>query len=104
MSKDETIQLTKKIGSKYVLDVFHNVSKVETANFFKKSVLNNKKGIIITDELYKLRENKVLDKIGKEIEGRWNLIESSWENKTPNMIIEYPDKDKMFFYTREQNN
>ncbi|MDW7668392.1 MAG: hypothetical protein SCJ93_06170 [Bacillota bacterium] len=26
------------------------------------------------------------------------------ENKNPNIIIEYSDKDKMFFNTREQSN
>ncbi len=105
LSFDELIDITKKIGFLNVLDAFHNVSGYEgDTRFFHKEVRDNKKGIVLTDQIYKLRENKDSANLYDEIEGRWNLVETSWEERRPNMIIEYDVETNELFTLRGQSN
>jgi 5-methylcytosine-specific restriction endonuclease McrA len=105
ISDDELYDITKKYGFNNVIDAFHNVDSHEKKDsFYEKTIRNNKKGIIVTDNLYNLRESNDLDKLEKEIEGRWNLVETSWEQRNPNMIIEYEPEDMSLFTLRQQSN
>lgn len=100
ISHYQLIDITTKLGFNNVLDAFHNVSGFNgDTRFFHKTVRNGKKGIVLTDELYKLRMESASGNLLDEIEGRWNLVETSWEERRPNMIIHYDqDTDNLFTY------
>lgn len=97
IAEDELIDVTKKFGFKYVIDAFPKL-KIEYENqpVFYEKVVRGQKGIQLNDNLHKLTECKQFGNLSHEIEGRWNLVESSWTEQNPNFLIEYDDVDKLF--------
>ena len=94
---DQLIQLTKKEGFKYVIDAFPNLgSEIDNQPVFYHKSLHGQKGIELTDHLYRLVQNTQINNIAEEIEGRWNLVEASWTENNPSLLIEYDDVDELF--------
>lgn len=106
LTEDEIIALTVSTGFQYVIDAFPKLKKEygQGAQFYTKSVIDNVKGITIDDSLYRLRELAQASNLSEEVEGRWNLVESSWDAKGDKLIIEYDDTEKLFCGRRIQSN
>ena len=73
------IDITVAKGFNNVIDAFHVVNCGNIpVEFYKKDYANGKKRIILTDEIYKLRETPFADNFAVEAESRWNLVETAW--------------------------
>lgn len=97
IDEDELIGVTKKFGFKYVIDAFPRlkINYEDQPVFYEKAVVGQK-GIQLTDNLHKLTESNQVENLAHEIEGRWNLVETSWTEQNPNFLIEYDDVEKLF--------
>jgi 5-methylcytosine-specific restriction endonuclease McrA len=79
ISYDQLISSTVKLGFNNVLDAFHNVNGNEISNrFFTKAGTSNSHGIILCDDLYKLKEIPFESNLDVEVEARWKLVETAW--------------------------
>ena len=97
IDEDELIDVTKKFGFKYVIDAFPNLKEnYDNQPVFYEKAVRGHKGIQLSDNLHKLTECEQFENLPHEIEGRWNLVESSWTEQNPNFLIEYDDVEKLF--------
>jgi 5-methylcytosine-specific restriction endonuclease McrA len=80
LSVDELIDRTAHEGFKYVLDRFHVVDREPMKKkFYATSTRGSERGIILTDEMYQLTEQKQFENLIGEIESRWRIVEVSWK-------------------------
>ncbi|PUB09604.1 hypothetical protein [Paenisporosarcina sp. OV554] len=87
---DQLLLVTEKLGFKNVLDAFHNVPGTSLqSNFFIKDVKGKSLGITLSDDLFKMNDGTQSKSMVEEIEGRWNLGETAWNEKNPNLEIKY---------------
>lgn len=80
IAQDTLISTTAKLGFNNVLDAFHIVNgEAIVEPFFVKQGQSNSSGIILTDNVYRLKELKFERNLNAEVEARWRLIETAWE-------------------------
>jgi len=97
IDNDQLIHLTKNFGFRHVIDAFPNLgSEIDNQPAFYHKAVQGQKGIELTDHLYRLVQNTQINNIVEEIEGRWNLVEASWTENNPSLLIEYDDVDELF--------
>jgi len=97
ITEDELINVTKKFGFKYVIDAFPKLKiNYENQPVFYQKVIRGQKGIELTDNLHMLNQKEQSNNLKHEIEGRWNLVETSWTEQNPKFLIEYDDVEKLF--------
>jgi len=99
ISKDELIDITRK-DEWVVLKKFHLIKGgVLPLSFFFKEKKGLSKKIILTDNLFKLNESKQFENLNFETEGRWNLLERSWQLKIPYhlLMVEYDTLGEKLF-------
>lgn len=103
ITKTRLIDTTVQRGFENVIDAFHNLSLGETAvRFFMDERRGANKGIVLTDELFKLLEKLQSENLPHEVEARWRLVETAWElNISRNLIsIDYdPDNQLLFTFS-----
>lgn len=101
INRDELISITKKHGFNYVLDAFHKVAGEDIdVLFYEKS----KDKLILTDNLFDIKENENLKVLSKELEARWNLVEKSWElGINANLLEVKYDRNDNGLYTLNKN-
>lgn len=100
LGKDELIRTTVKYGYANVLDAFHVVNREEIpVKFFDKSTNGKQKGIILTDNIFRLMESIQNPNLPHEVEARWNLVETAWKlgMKSSLVAVHYDDTDNMFY-------
>lgn len=100
ISYDELINATVKNGFTYVLDAFHVVNNNSTPiHFYEKKFTSKNKGIILSDNLYKLRETPFFHNFFNETESRWNLVETAWSlNISRNLLnVKFDDRREILF-------
>ncbi|MCP8615237.1 HNH endonuclease [Salirhabdus salicampi] len=95
---EQLLDVTEKLGFNNVIDAFHNIPAGELEkSFFKKSVQGYKKGIILTDDLFKLGQSRDFENMYEEVEGRWNLVETAWHERNPKLEVKFDiDKEELF--------
>lgn len=96
----ELLYLTEKHGFVNVIDAFQNVNKSVIPNtFYQKNFNGQKKEIVITDNLLKLKESFHFQNFMQETDARWNLVETAWNlNINPNLLeVKYDKEGAMFF-------
>ncbi|WJQ82613.1 HNH endonuclease domain-containing protein [Brevibacillus brevis] len=104
VSQAQLIQATEKYGFVNVLDAFHNVNNVALPiKFFDVVKEGRKKGIVLTDDIYKINESSQFNNLDFEIEGRWRLVETAWSlDLTPNLLtVDYDNKNNTLFINSE---
>lgn len=80
ISDTEMLSVTLQVGFRYVLDAFHMVNQGRTPiKFYEQIKTNRVKGIVLTDELFKLVDSSQKGNLSYEIEARWRLVETAWE-------------------------
>ncbi len=101
ITKTRLIDTTVQRGFENVIDAFHNLSVGETAvRFFVDERRGANKGIILTDELFKLLEKLQSENLPHEVEARWRLVETAWElNISRNLISVNYDPDNQLLFT-----
>jgi hypothetical protein len=96
ISRDELIAKTVKLGFNNVIDAFHIVNQGEIpVRFFDDLRKGPKKGLLIRDEMLRLRESIQFGNLPDEVESRWRLVETAWTLKVGArpLEIEYTPKD-----------
>jgi len=96
-SEDVMIEKTVKNGFTYVLDAFHNVHGVETDIKFFIDERKSNNGLRLSDDFLKLAEQIDFLELESEVEARWQLVESAWENNVSRnlMLVEYQEKGQL---------
>lgn len=92
ISKSQLVQTTASKGFNNVLDAFHIVNGLEIPErFFHKRTKRNSDGIILDDNVFKLREIVNSQNFDAEIEARWRLVETAWSLNvaTSLLTVEY---------------
>ncbi len=99
---DLQVQSTK-LGFVNVIDAFHNVSGGEVVRFFEDTRDRNK-GIILTDNYYKLYENKQKDNLKLEVNSRWRLWETAISlNINPSLLEINADQSSQRLFVINEN-
>ena len=99
ISEDVLVSETVKRGFRYVFDRFHHVNNGEMPVKFFVDESKDKSGITLTDDFFRLSEGNQFNNLPKEVEARWNLVETAWDlNTSANLLdIEYdPDQTRLF--------
>lgn len=98
IDQGELIEHTTRYGFKNVIDAFPNlrIGQGDQVQFYQKAVRDNRKGIVLTDNLHKMVREQQADNLIHEIEGRWNLVETSWSEQNSALLIEYDDINQLF--------
>jgi hypothetical protein len=88
ISEDQLIQTTIKYGFVNVVDAFQNVNgDIIKDPFFQKNYADSKKEVILTDNIFKLREVLQFINLEQEVDARWNLVETAWNLQiNPNLL------------------
>ncbi len=97
---DELIKLTLNNPFQNVIERFHNINGSELSKkFYDISTRSNTKGIVLTDNLFLINENKSLDNLFIETEARWNLVETAWSlNISPSLLnVSFDETDCSLF-------
>jgi len=84
---DNLISITEKYGFNNVVDAFQNVNGAVIPNKFYEKDYAKTKRIVITDDLLKLKESIQFTNFNKEVDARWNLVETAWNLQiNPNLL------------------
>lgn len=99
---DDIVKLTLNTPFKNVIDRFHTVNDSDLdTKFYEIATRNKVKGIVLTDNLYKISENSSLNNLFIETEARWNLVENAWSlSINPALLnVSYDNDDNSLFIT-----
>lgn len=96
---------TVKLGFQNVLDAFHTVNRKELpVRFFVDERQRAKKGIQLSDELFKLRELFQVENLPDEVEARWSLVETAWHlNLNRRLIAVQYDETGQSLFTEDSH-
>ena len=99
LSKTQLLDVTKRLGFKYVLDAFHVVNGKElNKRFFNYN--RKARQIILTDAILELCSSEAGSALMQETEARWRLVETSWSLGISNNLIK-ADEDLNFLYSND---
>jgi hypothetical protein len=99
IGEKELIAETVKLGFKDVLKAFHKVCGADIPDpFFHVEKRGSNTGLILTPQLIKLSHSIQATNLPHEVESRWRLVETSWEQKVSRNILrlEYDSDDELF--------
>lgn len=98
ISHEALIEKTVRYGFKNVIDAFHNVNGDAVIDpFYDPYADAGQKGIVITDNLLRLKDSSHFDSFEHEVEARWNLVESAWSLNLSPAALEVGVDDKHEF-------
>jgi hypothetical protein len=96
---EETLrEQTVRLGFVNVIDAFHNVAQAEVPRFFDDA-RQEKRGIVLSDNLYKVLQSDQQDNLKLEVNSRWRLWETAISLDINPRLIEInadPQKDALF--------
>ncbi|MFT5725901.1 MAG: 5-methylcytosine-specific restriction endonuclease McrA [Desulforhopalus sp.] len=99
-SHDNLVETTVSLGFNNVIDAFHIVGKGEVPERFFIDERKERKGIIVTDSLLKLKEKIQFTNFQHEVEARWRLVETAWSLQINPQLLEVRfDSDSNELYT-----
>ena len=93
------IAVTEQKGFNNVIDAFHVVNEGPIPiKFYEKDYSRDSKRIVLTDDVFRLREIPFSDNLFAESEARWNLVEKAWElNLSRSLLtVRYDETDQKF--------
>lgn len=100
ISEDELYKLTQKLGFVNVVDAFQNVNgEIIPNSFYEKNFRRNKKELILTDNILRIKELFQYRNFEQEVEARWKLVETAWNLQVnPNLLeVQYDEDQSLFF-------
>ncbi len=99
-TKNHLVSSTVKLGFNNVIDAFHVVGKGEVPERFFIDERKERKGIVVTDTLLKLKDNIQFSNFSHEVEARWRLVETAWSLQINPQLLEVRfDSDSNDLYT-----
>ena len=92
---DRLLDITERQGFVNVVDAFQNVNgDIVPDRFYEKDYNGTSKRIVITDNLLNLKEKVQFANFENEVEARWSLVETAWNNDiNPNLLEVKIDDD-----------
>lgn len=103
-SKSDLIASTVSLGFNNVIDAFHIVGRGEVPEKFFIDERKERKGIVVTDTLLKLKEKIQFSNFPHEVEARWRLVETAWSLQINPQLLEVRfDEDSNELYTEFNN-
>jgi len=88
VKKEELLEPTVKLGFANMIDAFHVVHDGDIdVRFFTDERKNAEKGIRLTLDLFKLRQQYQYRNLPTEVEARWRLVETAWELNLPRHVL-----------------
>ena len=105
ITHDKLIGVTTQLGFQNVIDAFHNVNNAEIPQrFFTDERDGTRKGIRLTDNLFRLHELEAAESLVPEVEARWRLVETAWElNISRRLISVTHDMEAEQFFVTDEN-
>lgn len=88
ISDEQLLSTTIRYGFTNVVDAFQNVNGGIIHNpFYDKDYGNGYKRIVLRDDIFRLKESVQFANLDKEVDARWNLVETAWNLKmNPNLL------------------
>jgi hypothetical protein len=101
---DAVRRKTAALGFQNVIDAFHVVNREAIPVQFFVDERKTRGGIVITDELLRLRESVQFANLPFETEGRWRLVETAWGlSLHPGLLsVRYDDNSALLFVRNER--
>jgi 5-methylcytosine-specific restriction endonuclease McrA len=99
LDQDALVRQTVSLGFQNVVDAFHVVNREPIPIKFFVDERNRRGGIIITDELLRLRDSLQFQNFPLETEARWRLVETAWQlNLNPALLsVRYDNNSSLLF-------
>ncbi|UXY10446.1 HNH endonuclease [Kosakonia sp. ML.JS2a] len=88
ITQDELVQVTVKKGFNVVLKAFHNVSGGPIEKQFFIDEQRESKGILLTDDFYRLTQTEQFHNLVHETDARWSLVEKAWQMNLPPQLLD----------------
>jgi hypothetical protein len=88
VTEERLAEATARLGFNDVIDAFHVVGRGEIGvRFFT----DERKGIRLTDDFFRLTEQYQHRNLPHEVEARWRLVETAWKLKLPRntLVVTY---------------
>lgn len=100
ISREQLYNITEKHGFVHVVDAFQNVNGGSIQDkFYEKDYSQRAKGIVVTDNLLKIKELFQYRNLEQEVEARWKLVETAWNlHINPNLLEVKYDEEKYSFF------
>jgi len=104
VSRDELLESTVRYGFENVIDAFHIVNGTETPKRFFIDERRTTGSIVLTDELFNLRECEQFRNLPLEVESRWRLVETAWSLKLDRQLlaVSYDEAEAELYVQRSQ--
>ena len=99
LSRSELISKTEELGFNNVIDAFHVVNQGDIPIRFFLDERKENSGIRLTDDLFRLFEDRQSLSLQSEVDARWRLVETAWDlNVSRNLIsVGYDANDQQLF-------
>jgi hypothetical protein len=100
IDQDELISSTVSLGFNNVIDAFHIVNQGDVpVRFYEDHRKSEQKGVVVTDELLKLKESIQYGNLSYEVEARWRLVETAWSLgiTRQSLAVSYDDESGFLF-------
>jgi hypothetical protein len=100
IDQDELISSTVSLGFNNVIDAFHIVNHGEIPiRFYEDQRKSERKGVVVTDDLLKLKESIQYGNLPHEVEARWRLVETAWSLgiTRQSLVVSYDDESEILF-------
>ena len=94
-----------KNGFNNVIDAFHIVNNgTLPVAFYTKDYSPRSRKIILTDEIFKLRDTAFFDNFTGETEARWRLVETAWAQRIAANLLEihYTEMGDLLYITTKK--
>jgi hypothetical protein len=103
INQDVLVHKTVALGFQNVIDAFHVVNRESIPVQFFVDERKDRGGIVITDDLLKLKESVQFTNLPLETEGRWRLVETAWQlSLHPALLsVRYDNASSLFFVRNE---
>lgn len=103
ITDDALVKKTASLGFQNVIGAFHVVNGEPISVQFFVDERKRRGGIVITDELLRLKESVQFTNLPLETESRWRLVETAWKLSlhTALLSVPYDDASSLFFVRNE---
>lgn len=93
------VRQTVSLGFENVIDAFHVVGSAPIPIQFFVDERKKRGGIVITDELLRLKDSLQFQNLPHETEARWRLVETAWQlGLNPALLsVNYDTNSSLFF-------
>lgn len=100
IDQDQLIAATVQLGFNNVIDAFHKVNRENIPiHFYEDHRKSKSKGIVVTDDLLRLKDSLQFGNLAHEVEARWRLVETAWNLgiSRKSLAVSYDEETEILF-------